>query len=444
MTTRFTRARARLRDDGLATLLREILSDDLVLVVFSCLDARGLWCFMHTCHYFCRIASQDVLWRALLVREVGEGNLPPARSSGSLWRQRYWQWRRLDPCTCTPQIVKSPSPEMTPTARFLHRGTSSTEAPSGRYLYIFGGSNKSSEFNDLWVLDKELSERSSSADASAGQGTTAEPPASAWQRLYADPAPQQRQSATLTAVGTKLLMFGGRQGETTFLNDTWIFDTVLCVWTCVRESDPMQPVVVEGAGPSLRWAHSAACFGDRVLFFGGSAPGRCFNDLHWFDMPTKRWSRQFTTGALPLARSGHCACALGESMFVFGGNTTKASFNDLWEYATRTETWKLVRASGNSPSGRVGHTLTALGCRLLVLGGREYATNHFDSALHSFNLRSRRWSEVALRTPSGEPGTATLRTGHCAAVHAGRLLLFGGLNNHAEMLDDVTSVHLFG
>ena len=254
------------------------------------------------------------------------------------------------PCLLAACLLRLRSHHLRPKspaqARFLHRGTSSTEAPSGRYLYIFGGSNKSSEFNDLWVLDKELSERSSSADASAGQGTTAEPPASAWQRLYADPAPQQRQSATLTAVGTKLLMFGGRQGETTFLNDTWIFDTVLCVWTCVRESDPMQPVVVEGAGPSLRWAHSAACFGDRVLFFGGSAPGRCFNDLHWFDMPTKRWSRQFTTGALPLARSGHCACALGESMFVFGGNTTKASFNDLWEYATRTETWKLVRASG--------------------------------------------------------------------------------------------------
>ena len=73
--------------------------------------------------------------------------------------------------------------------------------------------------------------------------------------------PEQRQSATLTAVGTRLLMFGGRQvpaiqprvtaavaymiasrssvgqGELTFMNDTWVFDTLSCQWTCALESE---------------------------------------------------------------------------------------------------------------------------------------------------------------------------------------------------------------
>ena len=139
-------------------------------------------------------------------------------------------------------------------------------------------------------------------------------------------------------------------------------------------------------------------------------------------------------------------------MFVFGGNATKASFNDLWEFHTREAVWKLVRTAGHAPSGRVGHTLTALGSRLLVLGGREYATNHFDPCLHSFNVRTKHWSEVPLLTPasiderSGQlvREKVPVRTGHCASVHAGALLLFGGLDDQNHFLDDVSTVHLIG
>ena len=147
-------------------------------------------------------------------------------------------------------------------------------------------------------------------------------------------------------------------------------------------------------------------------------------------------------------------------MFVFGGNTTKASFNDLWEFRVGCGTWRQVRAAGGqAPSGRVGHTLCAMGSRLLVLGGREYSTNRFDPGLHSFNFTSKRWSQVALRpeesqhahdddegrgsTQAADGGAnALVRTGHCATLFAGSVLLFGGLNDREEMLDDLISVEL--
>ena len=96
--------------------------------------------------------------------------------------------------------------------------------------------------------------------------------------------------------------------------------------------------------------------------------------------------------------------------------------------------------SGVAPSCRVGHTLTALGSRLLVLGGREYSTNHFDPSLHSFNTASKQWSEVPLERAGG--GRTPVRTGHCATVHAGKLLLFGGLRDDGRFLDDITTVEL--
>ena len=614
--------------------------DDLVLQIFGCMDVRMLWCFLLTSRRYNRIASEDVLWRALLLAALGgdESYMPcaPSPATGG-WRRRFWQWHRLDGCSCAlvpggpppaPTAPAAAAPEggaaavampsiaagagaaaappaqpldapiappdpaaaapgvggvgggasadhaavaaaaeaamAAPTARFLHRSA----CLSGRWLYVFGGRGASSEFNDLWVLDK----------AAAASPTGSQRP---WQFVSTAEAPPQRQSATLTAVGRSLVMFGGRRGDSTFLNDTWLFSMDDATWQVVDDRAPPPPpppppppldaaavvaanavandvplvaavaaanaaaanaaaafaaanaaaanaaadaaaanaaaanmampgaanAVMPGAAnvlppalqavaaaaqanqavganalanaleangngngnalaavlarPSPRWAHSAVAFGARVLVFGGSAPGKCFGDLHWFDRETTTWRRQPNAGGpQPAARSGHCACALGGSMYVFGGNTTKHSFNDLWEFATACGVWRHIRSfAGEPPSGRVGHTLTPVGSRLLVLGGREYQSNRFDGRLHSFNVTSRRWSRVAISQAAtgaasgaaadddadGRAAAAKLsvRTGHCATVHAGRLLLFGGLNDENQLLSDLTSVCLF-
>ena len=70
-------------------------------------------------------------------------------------------------------------------------------------------------------------------------------------------------------------------------------------------------------------------------------------------------------------------------------------------------------------------------------------TNFFDATMHCINLRTLRWSQVSLRShsPSGSRA-APVRTGHCATVHAGKLLLFGGLRDDGRFLDDITTVEL--
>ena len=231
------------------------LSDDLVLHVFSFLEARVLWLMLQVNRRFNRVSSEDLLWHALLSSEVGQANLPRFIGAQGTWRRRFLQWQRLDSCGCEEQVPSLVDGGSSPQARFLHRAA----CLSDRWLYVFGGQGQEGEFNDLWVLDKER------ALSSGG-----------WQNLHpVGIAPEQRQSATLTTVGTRLLMFGGRQGETTFMNDTWLFDTATCRWTCVYESEE-SPVMVQAAGsvgqrPCPRWAHSAVRFGGRILVFGGSA-----------------------------------------------------------------------------------------------------------------------------------------------------------------------------
>lgn len=404
------------------------LDDDLVLHVFGMLDEALLALMLSLNKRFHCIASEDVLWYALLRKELGEGNLPGGLICGDankgVWLRRFVKWRRLDSCGCEAvQDAETDAPQ----ARFLHRAA----CPTGRLLYIFGGQGEDGELNDIWMLDKSRALEGNAWSSITPQGI----------------CPRQRQSATLTALGHVLLMFGGRWGETTFMNDAWLFDTLTCKWTCIDESEDTWAALSElptersSARPCPRWAHSAVGFGKRVLIFGGSAPGRCFNDLTWFDSETLKWRAQHIEGRSPPARSGHCACAMGDShMYVFGGNTTKNSFNDLWELDVLSAEWTQVKASGSSPSGRVGHTVTALGSRLLVLGGREYATNRFDTCLHSFDTLEKRWSQVPLTASDSK--LPLVRTGHCTDSHEGRLLVFGGLCDDGKFLDDVTSVTL--
>ena len=204
---------------------------------------------------FNKVASEDLLWHALLSSEVGQANLPRFTGAKGSWRRRFLQWQRLDSCGCEEQLPSLVDGGSSPQARFLHRAA----CLSDRWLYVFGGQGQDGEFNDLWVLDKER------ALSSGG-----------WRHLHpVGIAPEQRQSATLTTIGTQLLMFGGRQGETTFMNDTWLFDTATCRWTSVYESEE-SPMMVQAAGsvgqrPCPRWAHSAVRIGGRILVFGGSA-----------------------------------------------------------------------------------------------------------------------------------------------------------------------------
>ena len=66
-----------------------------------------------------------------------------------------------------------------------------------------------------------------------------------------------------------------------------------------------------------------------------------------------------------------------------------------------------------------------------------------------FTSISRKWirslcADLVGHSLSGRTGGGKMpvRTGHCATVHAGKLLLFGGLRDDGRFLDDITTVEL--
>lgn len=100
------------------------LSDDLVLHVFSFLQARLLWLMVQLNRRFKRIAEEDILWHALLSAEVGRSNLPSmaigtpmAAGRSRTWRKRFLQWQRLESCDCEEQEPSLDDGERSPQVR---------------------------------------------------------------------------------------------------------------------------------------------------------------------------------------------------------------------------------------------------------------------------------------------------------------------------------------
>ena len=123
---------------------------------------------------------------------------------------------------------------------------------------VFGGSEGGSDTDrsDVWVL----------RDAN-GVGSPA------WEALAVTAAPPPRRNASVVYDGAtnRLLMFGGRQGADTVLNDVWS----LSLANGAAGAPAWTQLAPDGDAPAPRWGHSAAydVVSRRMILFGGSGVG---------------------------------------------------------------------------------------------------------------------------------------------------------------------------
>eukprot|EP01065_Artemidia_motanka_P027407 TRINITY_DN32608_c0_g1_i1.p1 TRINITY_DN32608_c0_g1~~TRINITY_DN32608_c0_g1_i1.p1 ORF type:complete len:529 (+),score=119.92 TRINITY_DN32608_c0_g1_i1:57-1589(+) len=142
--------------------------------------------------------------------------------------------------------------------------------------------------------------------------------------------------------------------------------------------------------PAGRSFHTLTAVGSRLVLFGGrGADGRCLNDLWiWEEEQESAWRRvSYFTGCAPCPRMGHAACAFDDVLYVFGG-VDFGYCGDLWEIDidktvdddVRTPgrvRWKLLSEAGQTPAppARTGSSLCVHFNRpLLVLygGAKEF------------------------------------------------------------------------
>merc|ERR1712110_1197712 len=95
---------------------------------------------------------------------------------------------------------------------------------------------------------------------------------------------------------------GGVAAQNQFMNDLWHLQVSgsQCRWTEVQ---------CEGDAPDARWGHAMVMLDQKLVMFGGSALGTCFNDVWVFDTQDEPvWqcvSMHPSCSSEPEGRAGH-------------------------------------------------------------------------------------------------------------------------------------------
>ncbi|KAL3157872.1 hypothetical protein ABBQ32_012283 [Trebouxia sp. C0010 RCD-2024] len=129
--------------------------------------------------------------------------------------------------------------------------------------------------------------------------------------------PSARGLHSVTAVGSKLYLFGGAPQKGGMLNDLWLLDTASMQWT------ELQP---KGQLPHVRCSHTAVVMGTSIVIFGGSyyrvdgSGLQPLDDVYSYSTLDNTWQKQTTTGQGPSARNAAIACVVADNeMLLHGG-----------------------------------------------------------------------------------------------------------------------------
>lgn len=284
----------------------------------------------------------------------------------------------------------------------------------GSNVYVFGGCDSRTCFNSMYVLDADSFYWS--VPHMVGE------------------IPLPLRAMTCTAVGKKLVVFGGGDGPA-YYNDVYVLDTVNFRWT--------KPRIVGDKVPSKRRAHTACLYKSGIYVFGGGDGVRALNDIWRLDVsdPTKMsWKliskpEKTAPGAKdtrPRARGYHTANMVGSKLIIFGGSDGGECFDDVWVYDVDTHIWKAV----NIPVTfrRLSHTATIVGSYLFVIGGHDGSEYCNDVLL--LNLVTMTWDKrnVYGKAPSG-------RGYHGTVLYDSRLVVVGGFDG-SEVFGDVLILEL--
>jgi N-acetylneuraminic acid mutarotase len=159
-----------------------------------------------------------------------------------------------------------------PNPRNFHSATKVVDGEGVETLYIIGGKDANTFFNDVWRIKLKDDQLSTPT----------------WEKLDIvtsgsaknDLTPRSRHSAVL--LNNRIYVFGGVKGG----DDLFSLDLVGNCW--IRES-------TTGRAPTPRFGHCAAAMGKNMWIYGGSNAREPLNDLYKFDSVRSNW--RLTTNA---------------------------------------------------------------------------------------------------------------------------------------------------
>ncbi|EFQ25554.1 kelch domain-containing protein [Colletotrichum graminicola] len=341
-------------------------------------------------------------------------------SSRSAPKGQYTPFPPLQDPKTAPDVPPAPSSGMywsrAPVSGAPHTSLRAhTTTLVGSNIFVFGGCDSRACFNELYVFD---------ADAFY------------WSVPHVTgEIPVPLRAMTCTAVGKKLVIFGGGDGPA-YYNDIYVLDTTNFRWH--------RPKITGERVPSKRRAHTACLYKNGIYIFGGGDGVRALNDVWRLDVSDmNKMSWKLVSGperipppgvreTRPKPRGYHTANMVGSKLIIFGGSDGGECFNDVWVYDVDAHIWKAV--SIPQTFRRLSHTATLVGSYLFVIGGHD--GNEYSNDVLLLNLVTMTWDR---RRVYGLPPSG--RGYHGTVLYDSRLFVIGGFDG-SEVFSDVWMLEL--
>ncbi|KAI8461711.1 hypothetical protein BY996DRAFT_6652901 [Phakopsora pachyrhizi] len=370
-----------------------------------------------------------------------------------------------------PQVERSPASCMYWSKASIH-GTRSikplrahTATLVNDAIWIFGGTDLTGCFKDVWKLDLEclcftkmkcrgseeslavgltdeeigeeqrlndlgMSSRSktfgnSSSTNNNNNQFNQSPSKRSNRKNPKDHIPPPCRAHSATNLDGRIFIFGGGDGPNYF-DDLYYLDTISLTWTKPR---------VKGTLPSTRRAHATVLYGNQLIIFGGGNGSRALNDVHALDLSDLNqleWRELAIKGQSPLNRGYHSANLVGSKCVIFGGSDGGECFSDIHVLDLENLTW--IQVDVEYPIARLAHTATQVGSYLFVIGGHD--GEDYTSDVKLFNLVTLQWEPRTVR------GELPPRIGyHTTTLHDSRLIVIGGFDGR-NVFDKVWCLEL--
>ncbi|KAF9025835.1 Negative regulator of mitotic exit [Haplosporangium bisporale] len=244
--------------------------------------------------------------------------------------------------------------------------------------------------------------------------------------LGANPFPRMQHTASITSTGTDIFLFGGSQRGIP-KGDLFVIDSV---------SLQCQAIVPAGADqPMAKSGHTAVNIGQYVIYFGGwdATSGQCDDSLHVLHTARKEWNKPPIQGTLPTPRHSHSGCSVGTTMYIFGGQVDDYYLGDIVAFDMKTITqnprWDMIEPQTESPPARSGHCAAVHDGKIYIFGGAD--ADYFYNDIWCFDTRALTWTPIPA---SGYLPTG--RHGHSCTLVDGVLYIFGGNSPDGTELND--------
>lgn len=164
----------------------------------------------------------------------------------------------------------------------------------------------------------------------------------------------------MSAIGSTIYVFGGRDSNHKELNELYSFDTLTNKWTLLSSDD---------VGPPHRSYHSMTSDGDHQIYvFGGCGDAGRLNDLWAFDVVSRLWTQLPSPGDNCRPRGGPGLAVAGGRLWVIYGFSGE-ELDDVHAFDPVEGAWALMETTGDKPSPRSVFSTVVIGKFVLIYGG---------------------------------------------------------------------------